>query len=261
MTRWIGICCGETFPFYYVSEHPKSGGSWLAKMVADYFQLPFPQFYSLPLSFSCVILNHWEYHPRMQRVFYLYRDGRDVMVSYYFHLTHMAEHFKNPSQARVVRTYEGLFGKGYDRADVMTHLPRFIEHEFSNPGRGTRLNWREHTESWLLPIHPGTVALSYENLRTDCYSALKRAIETMTGEAVDTWRLETAIEKMSMKRQTGRDPGTADVTQHSRKGIVGDWRNYFSREAAEVFNEFAGDALVRLGYEQDGNWVDRYDYP
>ncbi len=44
-----------------------------------------------------------------------------------------------------------------------------------------------------------------------------------------------------MARQTGRKPGQEDITQHTRKGI-------------------AGDALVMLGYEQDRNWVDKYEY-
>jgi hypothetical protein len=64
-----------------------------------------------------------------------------------------------------------------------------------------------------------------------------------------------------MKRQTGRAPGHADPTQHIRKGVVGDWRNHFSREAAETFQQLFGAALVRLGYEADDRWIERYDYP
>ena len=39
-----------------------------------------------------------------------------------------------------------------------------------------------------------------------------------------------------------------------RKGIVGDWKNYFSREAGEVFDRHCGDVMVRLGYEADRDW-------
>src|SRR3712207_8037395 len=42
-----------------------------------------------------------------------------------------------------------------------------------------------------------------------------------------------------------------------RKGVVGDWRNQFSPEAREVFNRYAGEELILLGYEKDRKWVDR----
>lgn len=262
LTRWIGVNWGESFPFYYVSEHPKSGGSWLARMVSDYLQLPFPQYVRLPIAFRCVILNHWQYHPRMRRVFYLHRDGRDVMVSMYFHHLRMLRDPHNLRPRRIERTYERLFGKNFDPDDVVRHLPRFVEHEFAHPGRGTPLNWRDHVEGWLQAEGTGSVTyLSYEDLKRDCGATFGKAIEDLTGEAVDPWRLETTVEKMSMKRQTGRDPGGGDRTQHTRKGIVGDWKNFFTREAAERFNELAGDTLVKLGYEEDKDWVDRYTYP
>lgn len=261
-TRRIAIRWGESFPFYYVSEHPKSGGAWLAQMVSDSLQLPFPRRPVLPLGFSCVIQNHWCHHPGLRRVFYLYRDGRDVMTSFYFHHIRMARHVRGPASGHIRRTYEKLLGQGYDSRDVVRHMPRFIEHEFAHPGRGTPLNWRDHIEDWHRPEATGQVTyLSYEDLRRDCAGTLGRAIEEITGEVIDPWRIETTVEKMSMKRQTGRDPGQSDMTQHARKGIVGDWRSYFSREASEVFNELAGDTLVRLGYETDRGWIDRYDYP
>ena len=40
-----------------------------------------------------------------------------------------------------------------------------------------------------------------------------------------------------------------------RKGIVGDWKNYFNKEAREIFNHYAGDQLIKLGYEKDRSWV------
>ena len=255
VTRWIARRYGDSFPFYYVSEYPKSGGTWLARMVGDYLEAPVAHFSRLPMALRCVIPNHWGYEPRLSRVLYLYRDGRDVMVSLYFHHMKMARRVENPVSRRAARTYERLFGKGFDPEDAVGLLPRFIEHEFANPGRGTRLNWRDHVEGWAR-ADPGAVThLSYEDLRRDCAGTLGRALEALTGEPIDAWGLETAVEKMSMKRQTGRDPGQEDGRQHIRKGIIGDWRNYFSREAAEIFDHLAGETLVRLGYEPDRGWV------
>jgi plasmid stabilization system protein ParE len=36
-----------------------------------------------------------------------------------------------------------------------------------------------------------------------------------------------------------------------RKGVSGDWRNVFTEEDRRIFEEKAGDLLVRLGYEED----------
>ena len=260
--RQIGIRWGEGLGLLFVAEHPKSGGTWLAGMVSDYLQLPFPRYSLLPVTFPAVVHTFRRYHPRLRRVLYLYRDGRDVMTSLYFDRLRIARHSERPGRRYVDRTYSRLFGKGYDPADVVRHLPRFIEFEFTNPGRGTPLNWADHIADWHHPDRAvGITYLSYEELRRDCAGALGRAIEAATGEPVDDWGIETTVEKMSMKRQTGREPGEADPTQHARKGIVGDWRNHFSREAAELFDRLAGDTLVRLGYERDRGWVDRYDYP
>lgn len=261
-TRWIGARWGESFPFYWVSEYPKSGGTWLARMVSDYLQLPFPQHSCLPVAFGCVIHEFGPYDPRLRRVLSIFRDGRDVLTSLYFDRLRIARHADRPGSAHIARTYERLLGKGYDPRDIVRHLPRFIDYEFTHPGRGAPLNWRDHIDSWAAGRRDGHVAyLSYEALLADCAAALGQAIRQVSGEEIDEWRIEVTVEKLSMKRQTGREPGEMDETDHIRKGVSGDWRNHFSREAAELFDHLAGDTLVGLGYERDRRWVDRYDYP
>lgn len=260
--RWIGIRWGDRIPYYYVSEHPKSGGTWLSRMVGDYLEVPFPRHTLLPHTFPSIVQNHWRHHPRLNRVFYLYRDGRDVMVSSYYHRLRIARHSDRPARAYVGRTYEKLFGTNYDPEDIVRHLPRFIEYEFANPGRGSALNWRDHVDDWVQPGREDRIAfLSYEELSRDCATTLAGAIRQITGEEPDPWRVETAVEKFSMGRHAGRQPGEADATKHIRKGVVGDWQNHFSREAAEVFDQLAGETLVRLGYEDDRGWADRYSLP
>lgn len=262
VTRRIGMYWGDRLAFYYVCEHPKSGGTWLAKMVGDYLQLPFPQHSVLPVGCSSVVKNHLRFDHRLRRVFYLYRDGRDVMASLYFDRLRVARGPRRPGSRYIRRTYERLLGEDYDPADVVAHLPRFMEYEFRNPGRGTPLNWRDHIDDWVDPAgRDGTAYVSYESLRADCAATLGAALQQVTGEAVDPWQLSATVEKMSIDRQRQRWEQGHVIPQHIRKGAVGDWKNYFSREAAELFDELAGDTLVRLGYEKDRDWVGRYQYP
>jgi len=46
-----------------------------------------------------------------------------------------------------------------------------------------------------------------------------------------------------------------DKKSFLRKGISGDWKTHFSLEAKQVFNYYAGDILIGLGYEKDGTWL------
>lgn len=258
LTKQIGRYWGESFPFYYVSEFPKSGGTWLASMLSDYLQLPFPRLIRLPVAFSCVLQNHWTYDPRLQRVTTIYRDGRDVMNSLFYHKIRVAQHSNRSGRYKVQKIYRKLFGRDPSPEDIVELLPRFLEYEFTNPGRAVHAAWPDYVMGWH--DKPHVVSVSYENLLQDTPRALRGVIEQLTGEETDCWRLETAVEKFSFERVTGRKRGTVDISQHARKAIVGDWKNTFSREAAEIFNEYAGDVLVQLEYEQDKQWIDRTDF-
>ena len=45
-----------------------------------------------------------------------------------------------------------------------------------------------------------------------------------------------------------------DNKNHWRKGIVGDWENYFTPRIKALFKEKAGEFLVRAGYEVNNDW-------
>lgn len=264
VTRTTVLRYGDRFPMYVVAEYPKSGGTWVGRMVADVLRVPFPRHTSMPLAMTCVVHNHWKFDPRLtERTIYLYRDGRDVMTSFYFHrmrwIQSGAAHYRKRGEL-----YERLLGKGYDPADSKKHMARFIEHEFANP-RDCRQNWRDHVTEWFGPGddatgRTGIAYVSYEQLRDDCAAHLARVCQAASGKAPDPWLVQTTVEKWSMERATGRRPGEENRADLVRKGVVGDWVNHFSREAAEVFDRLAGDVLVRLGFESDRGWVDRYGY-
>ncbi|MBK8050880.1 MAG: sulfotransferase domain-containing protein [Anaerolineales bacterium] len=53
---------------------------------------------------------------------------------------------------------------------------------------------------------------------------------------------------------SGRQAGEEDVHHHYRKGVVGDWRNYFTPQVTAAFRARYGALLIQLGYEKDNNW-------
>lgn len=56
-------------------------------------------------------------------------------------------------------------------------------------------------------------------------------------------------------RSQGRRPGQENQTHHYRKGIAGDWRNYFTPRITDTFKECYGDLLIQLGYESSSDWL------
>lgn len=261
-TRVIGRRGTPGGPIWTVSEYPKSGGTWFGKMLADCLRLPYPAPSIFPVAFPAVVHNHWDWDPGRRHAFYLFRDGRDVMVSYWFHrMRRLAQGEPNTVRLFAAR-YRRLFGPGWDHDDTARFLPRFIEEEFRRP-RGARLSWSDHVRSWHRPAARRDVCfLSYESLLEDALGTMARCVEHATRREADPWIVATAVEKWSMARMTGgRKRGEEDRGAFVRKGVAGDWRTHFTREAAEVFDDLAGETLVMLGYERDRSWVDAVGLP
>ncbi|MDA8095088.1 MAG: sulfotransferase domain-containing protein [Betaproteobacteria bacterium] len=239
----------QVLPLYIVTEYPKSGGTWVGQMLAHYFDVPFPRNCAPKLE-SCIMHCHSLYSPLMRNVFCVVRDGRDVMVSAYYH---MFFHNEKNSPFLVERARKHNPFRDYE--DVESNLPRVIEYLFTVENRKLfHFNWNEFIDSWVGRRH--AVMVKYEHLLEDAAAALKGPIEQVTGRAPDLARLEGAKARFSFQAMAGRRAGTEVKGSFLRKGTAGDWKNKFSKEARELFHQYAGHNLIRLGYETDGSWVD-----
>jgi hypothetical protein len=257
LTHYVSIVCGRAIPMLLVAEHPRSGGTWAAHMLADYFQLPFPKYSRLPIACSAIIHTHLWYSPRLAKAVFVKRDGRDLVVSSYFYLLKRIRRLLETGELpyRYLRRYPSLDGATADISDCRERLPGFIHDWWSNPF-GCRYNWSDYTMSWTTNA-PNVVVTQYESLRLDCVAEMSRIISSLVDSPCDMARLAGTIERFSFETQTGRKPGEEDVTSNKRKGQVGDWHNYFSRVAADAFCVRAGQTLIKQGYEVDDSWVGR----
>ena len=256
-TQLVAQLCGNQFPFYYVSEYPRSGGTWLGEMLAEYLDVPMPHQPLMPILRSAVLHNHWGYSPRLKRVFYLYRDGRDVCTSMYFFclraLAHENVAMRNYYAAKIPQAAR----ENWQPEDSRKHMAKFVQIWATNP-MGCRITWKDHVEQWVCN-RQHVVKVSYEELRRDCVAALSRIIPEHVEGSVDRSKIAEIVEKFNFANQTGRQPGSQDASSFLRKGVVGDWTNHFDEEAARIFDQYAGDLLIRLGYESDHSWVERID--
>ena len=165
-TKVAALCTGERFPFYYVTEYPRSGGTWLSQMIADYLQIPFPTHYVLPIGFESVLHNHWSYSPRLKRVFYLYRDGRDICVSMLFFALRGLR-LQDPATHRYFsRRLAGIGSADINELNPAQLMPRFVEAWVKRP-MGCRQSWTSHVAEWAFE-RPNVVCVTYEDLRRDC---------------------------------------------------------------------------------------------
>ncbi len=237
---------GNILTLHVVTEFPRSGGTWLGQMLADYLEIPFPR-NRIPFNYRCVMHGHYLYFPTLRNVIVLYRDGRDVMVSYYFYSL-----FPNQiGNSDFVKTMRGYLGFA-DYDNIVVNLPRFIEFVYTKKP-SPRFSWSEFVDDWA--DRDNIYSMKYENLISEPRQELSRLLATRFSLAPDMDKIESVVAKNSFRSTTGRKPGEESRSSFARKGIVGDWKNCFSPEARRVFNDFAGKQLIKIGYEEDESWA------
>ena len=241
------------FPIVFVTGYPKSGTVWACQMVADYLQLPFADLSYFPIGFPSVMHGHQLIEKGGPPAVYVMRDGRDCMVSMYFHMMRDLPEGANPQKDRRYRRY---FPGITDMSNINANLPRFIEAQLKRPN-GTPHHWGKHVQSYYSAKRANVPIMKFEDLKMNTGSTLAYAVQILTGEEADMDQVDSTVSKFSFARQSGRKPGQEDRSSFLRKGVVGDWVNYFNREAAEIFDDNCGDMLLETGYANDKKWIDQ----
>jgi hypothetical protein len=232
-------------PLYVVNEFPKSGGTWVSQMLGRALGVPFPR-NRLPVLRSSIMHGHYLNPWGMKNVVVAWRDGRDVMVSWY-HQQLIPHEWNRAQVARSRREFPLA-----DHDDVYKNLPAFIEYAFTRP-HSPGFSWTAFVRRWH--GRKGAVHVRYEDLRRDTHGELRRIVRELTGEKLSSKRASVIADEFSFEHQSGRRSGEENKGSFLRKGMVGDWRGRFSPEAREVFDHYAGEELILLGYEKDRSWV------
>jgi len=232
-------------PLYVVNEFPKSGGTWVGQMLGRALGVPFPR-NRLPVVRPSIMHGHYLDPWGMKNVVVAWRDGRDIMVSWYHQ--QLIPHEWN--RAQVARSRRELPLADYD--DIYANLPAFIEYSFTKP-HSPGFSWTDFVRRWH--GRKGTVHVRYEDLRRDTPGELRRIVGELTDDKLSPEWADAVTEEFSFERQSGRRSGEENKGSFLRKGVIGDWRGRFSPEARELFDRYAGEELIALGYERDRSWV------
>lgn len=233
----------------FLVSYPRSGNTWVRFLVANLIQYDSGEpvdFHSVhqvipdieveahremlrTMSPPRLIKTHSPYDSRFKRVIYILRDGRDVMVSYYYYLV---------GQGR----FEGGFLEFLKKDDLYPCL------------------WHEHAESWLQRTNQCELLLiRYEDLLRQPEIELEK-MARFAGLPFDKDRLRWSVSNSSfdamrkVEREKGRAFGPTQGFEFVRKGIVGDWKKHFDSAHKKVFKSYANQTLLRLGYVDSEDW-------
>lgn len=230
----------------HVSEFPKSGGTWFCQMLSMLTGIPFPrhQFVSLRKS---ILHSHHSILPQHKNPIAIVRDGRDVMISAYYHFLIS----KGEEISFLVKKWRKLMPfENYE--NVAKNLPQFIEVFFKNYEVGRKnVTWSAYIHELLQKQN--ILIVKYENLLSRPYEELKRTLEHLQINRTDE-QINEAISFYSFQNQANRMPGNEDVASFLRKGISGDWKNKFTKESCVLFEKLAGEELRLMEYALDSDW-------
>lgn len=237
-------------PLYIVTEYPKSGGTWITQVLSECLGLPFPR-NTRPKWESSMMHGHIKYTPMMSNVVAVFRDGRDCMVSWYFHT--LFQNDKN-SPILVEKTRKHLGFNDLD--DVKHNLPTFIEYIFEKDKSSFspyKFTWAQFVRDW---IDRDCAKIKYEDMVANGVDEISRVCASLGRSDISKDRIEDVVEKYTFSNQAKRKPGEENKNSFLRKGQPGDWKNKFSKSAAQTFDHYAGKELIALGYESNNSWID-----
>lgn len=240
----------EAIPTVVHVTHCKAGSQWIYKILRECAperivepQLGETQFLHWPLQpgkvYPTAYVTKQQFDsvrlPRNWRRFVIIRDLRDTLVSAYFS-------FKVSHPILEPR---------------LAHLRSVLQS--SSPDEGMiylmdewLVNCARIQVSW---VDAGEPLIRYEDLLAHDLEILERVLLDECRLAVSRERLREVILSSRFERLTmGRERGQEDIMAYARKGIAGDWRNYFSDRVKQAFKTRYGGLLVATGYEQDLSW-------
>ncbi len=171
------------------------------------------------------------YHPQIRFV-HLVRDGRDVLVSGAAQWMNQRCHNGTPAERAQA---ERQLAERTLRPD---DFEMFLDY------------WTDAAAAGLAAraMFPHYLQVKYEDFLTD---PVTRATELFRFIGLDAQPagVQVCVEATSFRTLSGgRSAGQEDSRSFFRRGVAGDWRNWFRDQHRARFNERAGGLLTQLGY-------------
>ena len=162
-----------------------------------------------------------EFFPECKFI-HIIRDGRDAVVSNWLHHLRI-----KPDELEKYGSFENWVIEGAKQwhGEMMTAVSFKRKH----PDR-------------VYEVH-------YEHLLEEPHKELRGLLNFLGADTSDDV-LDNAVKNSSFETLTrGRKPGEEDKKSFFRKGVAGDWMEYFDMDTLEAFEEIAKESLSIYGYK------------
>lgn len=232
----------------YILGYTKSGTNWLRNIVHRYYDVKYVPKYTLGEPLNVIRVYHLhrfinsDYYNK--KTIYMIRDGRDTLISRYFTMVNQ------PSQKIMKHDFIKFSNKIPTSENIKELLPFYIN--FLKEYKKSTIDYVSHVN---LAIQKNLFFIKYEDLKKDTFNEVKKVLMYLNPDLeIDEEKLLEAIDYCSIENAKKRQKVD---TGFFRKGAggTGDWKNYFNKQSAQLYNEYAGSVLIKLGYEQDEEWV------
>jgi hypothetical protein len=165
--------------------------------------------------------------------YFIFRDPRDVVVSHVFYVADMEARHVHHDYYQSLPDFESRLKVSIlGRPDAGVEFPN-IAARFE-----PYLGWLDRDE--VLKIH-------FEDL----IHAREATLLSIMDHLLSRVTLQTPRELILASLESSINPAKSPTF---RSGKTGEWGKYFTEEHKALFKEAAGDLLVKLGYEENGEW-------
>jgi hypothetical protein len=171
--------------------------------------------------------------PASYKAFFVMRDPRDVVVSWYF-----STKLSHPSQGDIERIRQDLV-----RLSESDGLHYAIDYLGDYGLFQAQRSWAEAAAQ-----DANVLLVRYEDLIGPNQVVLFEQLMQHCDIRIPPEEMAQLLGTYSFEELSGRARGDEDVKAHYRKGIAGDWRNHFDDGIERRFMDIAGDVIALWPY-------------
>ena len=253
-----------------ICGYPKSGNTWLTRLTAEIIGCPVAGFWCEPFNqeiaiegldrpadYLCFKAHHsldqikqtlTYYANGSEKIIYVIRDPRDVIVSASYHLSlGQVPQYEKIHQLMSLfptsfRIYQRLFHTQRYKLDALT---RIVLDGRQNLG-WLGISWQDHVVGYL---NSNVLVIQYEALQADPMAEAKRICTYLNISRSDN-ELREAIQNQSFNRKKKwfLDTHQFRKAQFLRQGTSGAWTAVLTEKNIKMIDERIGNFLGDLGY-------------
>lgn len=221
----------------YVVEHPRSGATWLQRLLSDILKAPLNTAVGLDGTFSTQYWGEGEVEDRYTihkshsrtrqgKTIFVYRDPRDMFVS--------AWHYNRKGEQTLYQKIE-----------------RYLTQEYHDPDADSYGRYQSFMEIWY-KTGLAEAMIKYEDLHLEPQKHIYRVIRMVTGERVSVQEINNAYFRHEFSHELNQRP---ELNHSMWKGKIGTWKEYFTRREADLVQYYLGDLMLDMGYIDSPDWV------